>query len=402
MLTWPVHDPRAETPDRLPRLVAPPAWLPGKTRVEVVGESYHSQALSLVRGMASPSAVLVPSPPFADYPDSVAVYVETHLVGYLPKVIGRMVHPRLLGFAQAHGGRLPACPALIEGESVVLSLDVTLLGLPPETFGSFTDVVETLMRRLDQPPPHLTGHDPAARAALEAAEDTREEIDADWGRDPQAWPRLEQTVCGILDDLVRARDPWTGRAWLTLARTRRYQKGRRDDTLRAYIEAMFHDRDDTEAAGEFLEYLTIGATVPMFVAIYRRLRSTVRAALMPTLLSVSYAEDRHGRLDAEQGAALRAALAEIGDPATVAALEADAGLRAERAYDLPAAVDHYRQAVANGSTDPAVADRLSIWLTKQGEFAEAAAVLKQAAPPPPGAQLDRMRKRLERCERQMS
>lgn len=109
-------------------------------------------------------------------------------------------------------------------------------------------------------------------------------------------------------------------------------------------------RENVEAAEEFVEYLTIGATVPMFVAVYRRLRPPVRAALVPKLLSVSYGEDRHGDLVPDQGAVLRAA----------------------------------------------VADLLSVWLTREGEFTEATAVLRPApaTPPPPAAPLDRTRKRL--------
>ncbi|GIG71141.1 hypothetical protein [Phytomonospora endophytica] len=416
MPVWPVRDPQSETPSRLPQLVAPPAWLPGRTQVDVVGESFRQDSIQRAVRDREPNGlligVLVPAPPFAEYPEAVAVYVQTHHVGYLAKDIARQVHPMLLRFALANSGRLPACPAQVEdsdlGLWVTLSIDPAPLGLSPELFGSSTTiaaVLDGLLHRLDQPQPYLSGLHPAARAALEVAERSCEEVDADYDRSPKAWPRLERNVRGILDELIKASDPWISRAWLALARTTRYQKGRRDDTLRAYVESVYCDRSGAEAARELLAYVAIAPTVPMFVSLYRRLPPALRVAVLPTLLGVSRGYDRYGNMDPGEGELLRSALATLatdeGDNGTLAALAADAGLRAEKGGDLRTAVARYREAVAAGSTDPGVADRYSIWLVKEGDFAEAAAVLRQAlaVPDQSGTRRERMAKRLNRCAR---
>ncbi|OLT30477.1 hypothetical protein BJF79_09505 [Actinomadura sp. CNU-125] len=88
----------------------------------------------------------------------------------------------------------------------------------------------------------------------------------------------------------------------------------------------------------------------------------------------------------------------------VAALAADAGLREEKEGDLEKAIVSYRRAVAAGSTDAKVIDRLTIWLVKQDLYAEAAAALTQALRNPAEAatRQDRLRKRLERCQRELS
>lgn len=416
MQPWPVHRPQVETSPRLPQLVAPPTWLPGNTRVDVVGESFRQEAVEAAARQPAPDGtyvgVLVPAPPFAEYPEAVAVYVQTHHVGYLAKEIAQEAHPALLRFAQASGGSLPACPARIAdsdlGLWVVLQLDPVPLGLSPSLFGSQSNIVEAmpgLLARLAQPSPLLTGHDAGARSALEAAELSCEEIEADYDRDRRAWPRLEKTARRVLDALIQAQDPWISRAWSVLAHATRYQKGRRDETLRTYVEAVYCDRYNAAAAKELIGYVSIVPTVPMLLGLLRCLPPPTRLAVLPTLLSVSYGHDRHGNLGADDGAQLRRAMAELAeveqDNGVTAALSADAGLRAEKAGDLESAVAHYRKAVVAGCQDPKVADRYSIWLVREAEYAEAARVLRQALAVAPESRSvrERLQKRLDRCVR---
>jgi Tfp pilus assembly protein PilF len=92
------------------------------------------------------------------------------------------------------------------------------------------------------------------------------------------------------------------------------------------------------------------------------------------------------------------------DRGTVAVLAADVGRRAEKTDDMDTAIAAYRKAIAAGSTDAKVADRLSIWLVKQGLHAEAAAALTQALrqPPETASTRERLQKRLQRCQRALS
>ena len=276
MDSWPVRNPQVDTPPRLPQLAAPPAWLPGTTRVQVVGEAVGRDAVEQAARSAadgSCTGVFVPAPPFADQPESVAVYVQSHHVGYLAKNIAWRAHPALLRFAWANGGRLPACPATVDGgerkRRVELLFDPEPLELPPELFdppSAFAADTEDLLRRLDHPPPRLTGQHRGARSVLAQLERSCEAIDAVCEPDRQVWPRLERAVRHVLNKLVRASDPLASRGWLCLARTTRHQLGRRDDTLYAYVEALYCDRSNVEAAAELVEYVRAanrGAPAPV-------------------------------------------------------------------------------------------------------------------------------------------
>lgn len=198
------------------------------------------------------------------------------------------------------------------------------------------------------------------------------------------------------------------RAWPTLARCTRFQKGRRDDTLRAYFNALHLDRGDADAWLELFEYVCAAPYVPMLLDLYARVPVPGRSAVAAHLLNVSYGRDRYGNLRTFSGSVLRAALESIvvsqNDQGTVAVLAADIGLRAEKAGDLEEAIASYRRAVAAGSADAKVIDRLSIWLVKQGLYAEAAAALTQALrnSPETASTRERLRKRLERCQRNLS
>ncbi|MBC6461455.1 DUF4429 domain-containing protein [Actinomadura sp. HBU206391] len=416
--SWPVVNPVETTPERLPHLVAAPAWLPGDIEVEVGGEAHRRESVSAAatdpgtNGVRA--AVLVPEPPASKYPDAVAVYVQTYLVGYLAKEISNQVHRAVLNFAASRGGQLPSCPAEFYenfgGKQALLLLDPHPLGLPPALFShepELAKTVERLLSQLDQPSPPLQGRHDAARQTLvvamvecSAATDTRSDE-----RPAGIWPRLEYTVKKIIRQMERTSDPQVADAWLTLARCTRFQKGRRDDTLTAYINCLQSDSGNTDAWSELFEYVCSAPHVPMLVNLYQRVPLQVRPTIAEHLLAVSYGIDRHGNLSTHGGTRLRATLKNLAitqqDHGTIALLSADAGRRAEKAGDQDAAIAAYREAIIAGSTDSKMADRLSIWLVKQGLYAEAAAALTQALQQPPemASTRERLEKRLQRCQR---
>jgi TPR repeat protein len=414
-------NPPAEMSSRLPQLVAVPAWLPGDVEVEVVGESYRQDSVHVAAADSGVDgvrvAVLVPAPPSSEYPSAVAIYVQTQLVGYLPSEISHQLHQAVLSFAAAQGGRLPSCPAEfydhVSGQQVVLLLDPRPLGLSPELFSRVPEMARTvasLLGRLDQPVPVLHGRHEAARHALEAAEaECASATSASFDeRSPKTWPALERTVNKLVGELGAAADPLVARAWLTFARCTRFQKGKRDDTLSAYINALHLDRGNVDAWSELFEYVSAAPYVPMLLDLYARVPVSARPAIAKHLLNVSYANDRHGNLHARGGTRLRAGMESLAisqnDRGTVAVLAADVGRRAEKAGDLDAAIAAYRKAITAGSTDAKVVDRLSVWLVKQGLYAEAAAALTQALrnPPDTTSTRERLQKRLERCQRNLS
>jgi tetratricopeptide (TPR) repeat protein len=204
---------------------------------------------------------------------------------------------------------------------------------------------------------------------------------------------------------AKAGDPCVSTAWLGLGRATRYQRGRRDDTLTALIEALYWGRDNAGAWSELVDLASAAPHVPTLLAWYARVPSGTRAGVLPELLSMSEQRDRLGRLNPAEGERLREGLLDLagsqGDKATAAALTGYAGLAAEKAGDLDAAVRWWRLAIAAGSTDAKVADRFSIWLVKGHAYEEAAQVLQQALAADPGSAevAERMQRRLARCQR---
>ncbi|WP_396453062.1 DUF4429 domain-containing protein [Actinomadura sp.] len=419
--TWPVVDPPRTTPSRLPELVSSPAWLPGDVEIEVVGEVHHEHEMRLASGEPADdgvrTAVLVPEPRFSEYPDAVAVFVQTYHVGFISKEICGRVHRAIIDFADSHEGRLPSCPAEfyenIAGMQVVLLIDPRPLGLPPSLFSRVPDIakaVDKLLGRLDGPPPVLQGRHVAARQALASAEaDYAQAMDTWSGDRPRnTWPDLERRINPLIRKLERAADPKVADAWLLYARSVRFQKGRRDDTLNGYFNCLRFDRSNGEAWSELFEYVCSAPHVPMLLDLYRRVPIPLRAGPARYLLAVSHGSDRHGNMSAHRGERLRTELKALAtsqdDGVTVAVLAEDAGRHAEKDGDQEAAIAAYREAVAAGSTDSRVADRLSIWLVKRGLYAEAEKVIVQALQEPPKAATtrDRLEKRLRRCRRQLS
>lgn len=390
-------------------------WLPGGCEVQVAGESFHEDAIRAAESSSPGSplaAVIVPEPDNAHDPNAVAVYVNGQHVGYLPRETARRAQPAIAAFIDAHDGRLPSCPAEIRwhdvGPQVVLLLDPAPLSLPPEAFAAAPDLAATIMRllpRLDEPPRTRTGSDPQAWLTLATLDARRTDIDASHDGRLGGLRQAEHAFRDVADRLAAVGDPAASGAFLSLARTTRYQSGRRDDTLSALIEALYCDRGNDQAWAELLDYASAAPRVPMLLALFGRVPAQSKPAVLRQLLAASQGQDRLGRLHPAAGALLRhellAAAEAQPDKATIATLTGYAGLAAEKAGDLGSAVGYWRRAVAAGSTDEKVADRLSVWLTGRHEYPEAAAVLRQAlaANPHSATTAGRIRRRLERCER---
>lgn len=409
---------RAEAPaQRRSQDISPgeTVWMPGRIEVQVAGESFHEDAIHAVEESRFPGsplvAVLVPDPGNAHDPNAVAVYVNGQHVGFLPRQTARGVQPAITEFSKLHSGRLVSCPAEIRwhdiGTQIVLLLDPIPLGLRPEVFDAPPEMAVTVMRllvRLDERPPVLTGGDSPARSALAGLEEQRQEIDANYDRDPGDLPRVEHALRGMAERLSRARDPSASAAWLSVARAVRYQRGRRDDTLIALIEALYWERGNADAWSELVEFTSAAPHVPTLLAIFARMPFESRAGVISQLLSISEGHDRLGRLHPAAGERLREQLLDLaesqGDRDTVATLMGYAARAAERAGDLDAAVRYWRRAIAAGSTDARVADRFSVWLVSRHEYEEAAHVLRQAltANPASANVAERLQRRLARCE----
>lgn len=395
------------------------AWLPGRVEVQVAGESFHEDAIEAADERSSPDsplvAVLVPEPGNAHDSHAVAVYLAGEHVGFLPREVARQVQPAIVAFGRANGGRFVACPAEIRwyeiGQQVVLALDAQPLGLRAEAFETVPDMATTigrLLARLDEPKPYLTGADQLARSALIAAEQDRAETEGNYDRGPGDWPRVEREFRRLVPQLTKANDPWVSPAWLGVGRATRYQGGRRDDALTALVEALYWGRGNADAWWELLDLASAAPHVPTLLALFARVLLEVRPRVLDVLVSMSHGHDRMGRLSPASGERLREGLLQLaeyqGDRGTIATLAGNAGLAAEKAGDLQTAVGWWRRAIAAGSTNERVADRLTIWLVKQHAYTEAALVLQQvlAAAPRSAEVADRLQRRLARCERNIA
>jgi tetratricopeptide (TPR) repeat protein len=385
----------------------------------VLGESFHLEAIERVVSSSSPdsplTAVLVPEPDNPHDRHAVAVYVADEHVGFLSRETAPRVRSALVAFGRTYRGHLVSCPAEIRRRNdgmphVVAWLDPFPLGLRPQVFDTVPrrDVVlSELLRRLDKPQPRPNGTDQQARSDLVAAEKQRADIDAAYEGDPRAWLMIEAIFRRLADRFGQAGDPLITAAWLNVGRCVRYQRGRRDDALAAFVEALFWERRNAEAWSELVEMASFTPDVPTLVELFARVPFGNRPGVLRELLIVSHGHDRLGRMSPEAGQLLRQQLlvaAEAhGDNATLAILTGRAGLDAEKAGDIGMAVNMWRRAVSAGSTDAKVAERLSSWLVKQREYNEATRVLRQALAVRPRADVaEGMQRRLARCERELA
>ena len=89
--------PGESPPERLLPAGSEPAWLPGRTEVQVVGEIFHAEAITATLVAAEPpgqlAATLMPEPGNPHDSNAVAVYLNGALAGHLPRDVAAHVKP---------------------------------------------------------------------------------------------------------------------------------------------------------------------------------------------------------------------------------------------------------------------------------------------------------------------
>ena len=319
-----------------------PAWLPGDVEVQLVGPTFHTEAIREAARCGKPGvpyvAVLIPEPGNPDDHNAVAVFVNGFHAGYVSRQIAGTVQPALVAFTAANSGRNVACPAQILWREihnepvpqVILNLDPAPLGLPPEAFDHVPELdraIQQHLSRLDVAAPGMTGCDADARSLLAAAEAQRSQTEADYGRSATRWPEVERAFRHVIPRLEHARDPLIADAWAGLAGSVRYQKGRRDDWLTAAVTALYWDRSNMTAWTEVVDLACAVPHVPTLLDLFRRVPAATRPPVLSQLISLSHGHDRLGNMRPTQGERLRAGLAAIaeteGDTPTIRKLSAD-------------------------------------------------------------------------------
>jgi hypothetical protein len=221
---------------------------------------------------------------------------------------------------ETNGARPPACPASIShhevGPEVVLHLDPAPLGLTAAAFDTVPDLDRAIWRLLpvlDRLAPAPTGMDPGARAQLARAQELYETVDADYERGPGAWQPVEQMFLEAASQMEQASDPLLSAAWTGVARSRRYQKGRRDERLEAAVTAIYWDRASVPAWAELVEAAGTAPHVPTLLELFRRIPIDTRPKVLSQLITLSRGHDRLGNMRPAAGGQLRAGLAQIAE-----------------------------------------------------------------------------------------
>lgn len=396
----------------------PYAFSAGEAEIEVVGESFRAEAIRQAVADMTPGmpcvAELVPEPQNPHDPNAVAVCLQGVHAGYLPRQNAAVLSPGIVALSRRHGGAPVACPADVPELSpvprILLRLNLADFGVTADTLhGPSSEFASTAHRLtgeiLTRPAStrSVAQEDRKGRKQLHKAESASAKAETEWDREPHTLAQIESMFHTALKRLSASGDPETGRAWLGLARSLRYQKVRRDEVLTAFLTALSLQRDNEEAWREYLEYLCLSPSAEALTSAFEAMPPPVRLSLAHTLLAVSWQQDRHGCLAAQDGPLLRNSLVETaqkaGDLGAVALLTGQLGLREEKQGNAEQAVKWWRLAVTAGSTDPKVADRLTIALIKDGLNQEAEYVLQQAlAAKPQGPVAERMSHRLARCQ----
>jgi len=316
-----------------PEQTAPgPVNLAGTTELRVVGVTFRTGAVALAwHGLGSDrttAAFLVPDPGNKHDPWAVRVIIRGEHVGWLSRHISPVVQPALNAFSTAHQSRAVSCPARFAegslGMRITLHLDLTPLGLSPSDIDDLPEldqVILNLISRLDTPAAPLTGCDERARRGLAEAEADRAKVDGDRGRSPRDWPRVEQAFRSAARLLEAAGDPLVSDAWLGVAMSTRWQRGRGEDMLSAAVEALHWNIGNVGAWHELIGRAAAAPHVRTLVSLFARVPPEVRRPVLSQLLAISRGHDRMGRMSDTVGGQLRGELLELaraqGDDITV-------------------------------------------------------------------------------------
>ncbi|OHV61338.1 TerD family protein [Pseudofrankia sp. BMG5.36] len=227
----------------------------------------------------------------------------------------------------------------------------------------------------------------------------------EYDRSPETKAVLEAMFADAAEALAAGHHPDEVEAWFGLAQVRRYQKGRRDDTLAAFDRALAASPEHRGVWDAYLEYVTYSISVDSLLALTERLPSALRPEYLHWLVSVADGRDRWGGMPAADGARYRVELlgllTRLGDQESLGWFLSETGLTEERTGSHTRAVDILRDAMRTGYPSVKAVDRLTIRLVKDGEWDEAAQALTAvlAKPITSDSTREKLTKRLARCRK---
>jgi hypothetical protein len=209
--------------------------------------------------------------------------------------------------------------------------------------------------------------------------------------------------------LAVAGSPQLAAGWHGVAQCRRYQKGRRPDTLDAFHCAFAADPQYALAWDDYLEYRTYGAFAADLTELLRRLPVELRWKRVPRLVAAARRTDVWGNVTPDHGALFLAGLTDdlrrVGDDRSLGWWLSDRGVDEKRNGSHARAVEILREAVATGHPSPQAVDRLTVHLTQREQWLEAAAALwrglELGQPIPSDTLRQRLEARLRPCERKL-
>lgn len=193
-------------------------------------------------------------------------------------------------------------------------LDTAPLGLDPEIFDHVPELDRVLLQmigKLDLPAPQMTGCDPTARQAFDAAEELWAEVDADYKRAADAWLLAKHAFRDVARRPENAGDPLVSDAWVGIAQSICYQKGRRDDLIAAAVIALYWNRSNRDARVELFDLAGAAPHVPTLLELFRRVPADARPGQLTALIALSRRRDRLANMYPEAGQQLRVGLADI-------------------------------------------------------------------------------------------
>ncbi len=245
------------------------------------------------------------------------------------------------------------------------------------------------------------------QALLSKAQRAHQRAEESMDREPATRARLENLYLQAASACRATRHSAEADAWLGLADVRRYQKGRREDTLAAFNAALAAAPDRDDVWDEYLNYVTYGISAQFLLDITAAMPPRIRAARIGMLLSVAEQHDRWGTMPVEEGktylSRLPDLLRQLGDDESLGGCLSVLGLREEREGSHAEAVAILAEAAATGHATTGrdrPADRPSGEGRAVGESPNRlAAALAQ--PIPSDTMRERLSRRLARCERQL-
>ena len=221
---------------------------------------------------------------------------------------------------------------------------------------------------------------------LEAADLAYSKAEQEFDRSLETRETLEHAYLAATQALDAEQHPQRARAWLGLATIRRYQKGRRDDALAAYDEALAAAPEDIEVWDAYLDYITYAVSAAALLAIVERMPAPIRAQKLPHVIAVGQGADRWGTMSSDDQRrfteTLPALLEALDDRPSLGALLSTTALHEHRNGSHAEALQLMRRAAATGFPSPACVDRLTIELVKLGKKAEAARSSAMPSPAP--------------------